>query len=88
MIEELSALESETLALYALYSGSTIQKIRALNLEIFDSMTSRPVSQDIDVSNILGQSVSVQRFTGIGSDTTSNVTWLGRALTQVIELEI
>ena len=78
-IEELSAFESETLALYALYSGDTIQKIIALNLEFFDSTTTRPVSQDIDVSDVLGQSLSVRRFTGAGSDATGNVTWAGQS---------
>jgi hypothetical protein len=78
MVEELSAFESETLALYAIYSGGEIQKLIALNLEFFTSTTSRPVSQEIDVTNILGQNVSVRRFTGAGSNATSNVTWAGQ----------
>jgi hypothetical protein len=65
--------------LYALYSGDTIHKVIALNLEFYDSATTRPVSQDIDVSDILGQSVSVRRFAGVGSDATGNVTWAGQS---------
>jgi hypothetical protein len=78
-IEELLAFESSTLALYALYSGDTVQKIIALNLEFFDSTKTRPVSQDIDVSHVLGQVVSVRRFTGLDSDATGNVTWAGQS---------
>lgn len=65
--------------MYALYSGDTIQKIIALNLEFYDSAKNRPVSQDIDVSHVLGQTVSVRRFTGVGSDATGNVTWAGQS---------
>jgi hypothetical protein len=65
--------------LYALYSGDTIQKVIALNLEFYDSTTTRPVSQDIDVSDILGQRISVRRFAGVGSDATGNVTWAGQS---------
>jgi hypothetical protein len=65
--------------LYALYSGDTIQKVVALNLDFFNLTTTRPVSQEIDVSDILGQSVSVRRFTGVGSDATGNVTWAGQS---------
>lgn len=78
-IEELSAFETETLALYALYSGGLIQKVIALNLEPFNSTTTWPISQEIDVSDVLGQSVSVQRFTGASSDATGNVTWAGQS---------
>lgn len=73
------AFESETLALYAIYSGNIIQKIIAINLEFLDSTTTRPVSQDIDVSDILSQNLSVRRFTGIASDATINVTWAGQS---------
>jgi hypothetical protein len=79
MIEELSAFESETLALYAIYSGGKIQKIIALNLQFLTSTTSRPIAQEINVSDILGQGVSVGRFTGASSDMTGNVTWAGQS---------
>jgi hypothetical protein len=64
--------------LYALYSGNTVRKIIALNLEFFNATTARPVAQDIDVSAVLGQRVSVRRFTGVDSTATGNVTWAGQ----------
>ena len=65
--------------MYAIYSGDIIQKVIALNLEFFTSTTARPISQGIDVSAVLGQNVSVRRFTGAGSDATGNVTWAGQS---------
>jgi Glycosyl hydrolase family 79 C-terminal beta domain len=56
-----------------------VQKVIALNLEFFDSTNTRPAPRVVDVSDVLGQSVSVRRFTGVGSEATGNVTWAGQS---------
>jgi hypothetical protein len=67
------------LALYAIYSGGTLQKVVAINLDFFNSTTPRPTPQSVDVSEVLGQSLSIRRFTGASSDATGNVTWVGQS---------
>ena len=56
-----------------------MQKIVALNLEFFNSTTPRPAPQSVDISAVLGRSLSVRRFTGASSDATGNVTWTGQS---------
>lgn len=84
ILYELSALESDTLALYALYEGDSLYKILAINLAFYSAANAtagveRPEMQ-IDVSAVLGTQVRAFRLTGPTSDETdaAKVTTIGQ----------
>ena len=84
ILYELSALESDDLALYALYEGDSLYKILAINLAFYSAANvtarvERPQMQ-IDVSAVLGTQVRAFRLTGPTSDETdaAKVTTIGQ----------
>ena len=80
-IFELSASESDNLALYAIYNNTEIAKLVVLNLDFYnDTAIVRP-KEKVDVQAILGQKLTATRFTGPLSITTGteNITWAGQS---------
>ena len=84
-IYELSALGSDSLALYALYEGDSAYKILALNLAFYSAVNAtagvkRPQMQ-LDVSAVLGTQVRAFRVTGPSSEETDTalVTAIGQS---------
>ena len=81
VIYELSALENETLALYAIYDGVQLCKIAALNMEYFAAGAHSRRSITLDVSSHFRGIVQVNRLTGPSSEETNSemVTWSGES---------
>ncbi|KAK4895502.1 hypothetical protein LTR49_028270 [Elasticomyces elasticus] len=81
VICELTALEDENLALYAIYDRGQLCKIVALNLEYFAARTQNRPSIVLDASSWLKGQVQVSRLTGPYSGTTDSeqVTWRGQS---------
>lgn len=79
-ILELSAFETSTLAVYAIYNGDELSKIAVLNLAFYNDTTTERQTQAIDVSAVLGRTINTTRLTGPLSITTSveNTTWAGQ----------
>ncbi|KAI9653737.1 MAG: hypothetical protein M1821_006931 [Bathelium mastoideum] len=81
---ELSALESETLALYALYEGDYLYKVLAINLEFYSAANAsadvaRPQLQ-LNMTAVLGEQVRAFRITAPSSEETDmeKVTVIGQ----------
>lgn len=81
IIYELSALENENLALYAVYDGGELRKIVAINLEYFTAGTQSRPAIILDASSYFRGHVQVSRFTGPSSEETNSdlVTWRGQS---------
>lgn len=78
-VYQVTELESDYLALYAVYSGKKLSKLAALNLNFYNNTSVARPSQKLDVNKLLGRDVTVKRFTGATSDVTGGVTWAGQS---------
>ena len=81
-ILELSAFESDELALYAVYNGSEVAKVVVLNLAFYNDTSMQRGLEWINVGALFGgEEVEVGRLTGPMSITTEaeEVTWLGQS---------
>ena len=79
-ILELSAFESDTMAVYAIYDGGQVSKLVVLNLDYYNDTTAARPSQTVDVTQLLGHNIKVSRLTGVLTTTTDfeDVTWAGQ----------
>ncbi len=77
----LSHLSTSTLALYAIYAGSHLRKIVAVNFEFYDPSTATARSgMTIDLSAVFGTAkLRVKRLTGPSSATLTGVTLMGES---------
>ena len=81
-IQELSAFESDELAVYAVYNGSEVAKIVVLNLGFYNDTSVERGVEWINAGALFGgEEVEVGRLTGPMSITTEavDVTWLGQS---------
>jgi hypothetical protein len=81
-IQELSAFESDELAVYAVYKGSEIAKVVVLNLGFYNDTSMDREMEWIDLGGLFGGGeVEVGRLSGPMSITTEagEVTWLGQS---------
>ena len=84
-IQELSAFESDGLAIYAVFNGSEVAKVVVLNLGFYNDTSLERGVEWIDLRSLFsGEEVEMGRLTGPMSTTTEaeEVTWLGQSFAE------
>lgn len=76
-VARISHLDSQELAHYAIYDGSSLEKVVIINTAYYYGKGERPVKTS-DFSSSLGKKLKVRRLTGPAVNAKIDVSWSGQ----------